>query len=169
MINLTQGKIKIIIADDNVEYCNELYKELSRYDEIEILGMANSDEDEINMIEILRPEIVITDIVRNGKATGLDIIKNYESKKNTPYFLVITYFPPIYLLMERTNLGGYIKKSNDLNYEEIVNLIKIIRKFIIMDIQIETIKKESVNNNFINLGKKERIRFIKKLKINLNE
>ena len=54
-------KIKVIIADDNVHFCKFIREYLEKYNDIEILGVANSDEDEIKMIEELKPEIVITD------------------------------------------------------------------------------------------------------------
>ena len=44
-------KVKIIIADDNKEFCNFLAKYLRKYNNIEILGIANTDEEEIDMIE----------------------------------------------------------------------------------------------------------------------
>lgn len=67
-------KTKIIIADDNVHICQMMYDFLKQYDDIEILGIANTDEDEIKLIEELKPQIVISDLMRNHKYTGLDII-----------------------------------------------------------------------------------------------
>ena len=51
-------KIKVIIADDNIHVCKFIKEYLEKYNDIEILGVANSDEDEIKMIEELKPEIV---------------------------------------------------------------------------------------------------------------
>ncbi len=67
--------IRIIIADDNKTICEFIKKALERYEEIEILGIANTDAEEIEMIEKFGPDIVITDLMRNHKYTGLDIIK----------------------------------------------------------------------------------------------
>lgn len=50
---------------------------------------ANNDDDEIRMIEELKPDIVITDLMREDKYTGLDIIKRYKDLKQSPQFLVI--------------------------------------------------------------------------------
>ena len=83
-------QIKIIIADDNIHICKFIKDFLEKYEEIEILGIANTDEDEIKMIEEFKPNIVITDLMRGHKYTGLDIIKSYENKKDAPKFLVIS-------------------------------------------------------------------------------
>lgn len=83
-------RIKIIIADDNKIFCKILEEYLLKFEEIEILGIAYTDEEEINMIENLKPEIVITDLVRKHKYTGLQIIKDYSKRKAKPEFLVIS-------------------------------------------------------------------------------
>ena len=82
--------MKLIIAEDNKEFNNILKQILESNDEIEVIGSCYSDEQELQMIEKLHPEIVITDLVRNGKKTGLEIIKKCKEKSNIPKFLVIT-------------------------------------------------------------------------------
>ena len=44
------NEIKIIIADDEIRTCEEIKEYLSMYNQIKILGVANSDEEEIRMI-----------------------------------------------------------------------------------------------------------------------
>ena len=110
-------KIKIIIADDNVHICEFIRKFLEKYEDIEILGIANTDE--VKMIEELKPEIVITDLMRNHKYTGLDIIKDYQNKKGAPEFLIISADEEINVIRNGLKVAGYIKKPF-LNYEIIV-------------------------------------------------
>lgn len=62
-------KIKIVIADDNKGVCELLKNFLKKYKNIEILGIANTDEQEIEMIENLKPDILITDLVINHQYT----------------------------------------------------------------------------------------------------
>ena len=73
-------EIKIVIADDNTYFCKFLNDYLKKYEDIEILETANNDDDEIRMIEELKPDIVITDLMREDKYTGLDIIKRYKDR-----------------------------------------------------------------------------------------
>lgn len=88
-----EERVKIIIADDDVEFCNELREMLVEYEDIDILGIANTDEDEISMIENLKPDIVITDILRNGELSGEEIIERYLKDNKSQKFLVISYSP----------------------------------------------------------------------------
>ena len=117
-------KIKIIIADDNVHICEFIRKFLEKYEDIEILGIAHTDE--VKMIEELKPEIVITDLMRNHKYTGLDIIKDYQNKKGAPEFLIISADEEINVIRNGLKVAGYIKKPF-LNYEIIVEELRRIK------------------------------------------
>ena len=120
-------KIKIIIADDNIHICKFIKEFLEKYEDIEILGIANSDEDEIKMIEELKPEIVITDLMRNHRYTGLDIIKSYFAKNKDIAFLVISADNKSDVINGGLEVAGYIKKPvND--YEEIYTELKRIKR-----------------------------------------
>ena len=120
-------KIKVIIADDNIHICKFIKDYLENYEDVEILGVANTDEDEIKMIEELKPEIVITDLMRNHKYTGLDIIKDYFNKKSKVEFLVISADFERDVITDGLKVAGYIKKPfND--YEIIYKELKRIKR-----------------------------------------
>lgn len=120
-------KIKIIIADDNIHICKFIKDFLEKYEDIEILGIANTDEDEIKMIEELKPEIVITDLMRNHRYTGLDIIKSYFTKNKDVAFLVISADEKSDVINGGLEVAGYIKKPvND--YGEIYIELKRIKR-----------------------------------------
>lgn len=126
MIKMSR-KIKIIIADDNEHVCKFIKEFLEKYEDIEILGIANTDEDEVKMIEELKPEIVITDLMRNHKYTGLDIIKDYFEKNKKVAFLVISADFKRDVINNGLEVAGYIKKPiND--YEVIYNELKRIKR-----------------------------------------
>ena len=122
-------EIKILIADDNIHICKFIKNYLEKYEDIEILGIANNDEDEIKMIEELKPEIVITDLMRNHKYTGLDIIKKYFNNNSKIEFLVISADYKDDVIKDGLEVAGYIKKPFD-NYEIIYNELKRIKNII---------------------------------------
>ncbi len=103
-------KIRIIIADDNKGFCYLLSKFLEKFEDIEILGIANTDEDEIKLMETVKPDIVISDLARNHKYTGLDIIKQYNKKKEKPKFLVITADKREDFINDDVQFDGFIQK-----------------------------------------------------------
>lgn len=117
--------IKIIIADDNFAFCDLLKDYLNKFEDVEILGIANTDEEEINLIENLKPDVVISDLMRNHKYTGLDIIKQYIKKKERPKFLVISADRQDDFMLRDVEFDGYIQKPC-WNYEEIINKLRKI-------------------------------------------
>lgn len=120
-------KIRIVIADDNKGQCDLYQKFFNGYEDVEILGIANTDEEEIEMIETLKPEIVITDLMRPKGWTGLDIIKDYFNKKTGPEFLVISADEKSDVIRDGLEVAGYLKKPF-VDYELIYNELKRIKK-----------------------------------------
>ena len=123
-------KIKVLIADDNIHICKFIRNYLEKYEDIEILGVANNDEDEIKMIEDLKPEIVITDLMRNHKYTVLNIIKKYFSNNSNVEFLVISADYKEDVIKDEIDVAGYIKKPFD-DYKIIYDELKRIKNLII--------------------------------------
>lgn len=120
-------KIRIIIADDNKTICEFIKKALERYEEIEILGIANTNAEEIEMIEKFGPDIVITDLMRNHKYTGLDIIKEYYKKSKGPEFLVISADRKQDVINNGLEVAGYIQKTY-MDYDNIYDELKRIKE-----------------------------------------
>ena len=119
-------KIKVIIAEDNKEINNFIKQYLENYEEIEILGSAYTNLEEIKLIENVKPEIVITDLLRNNILSGLEIIKKYKQKSKTPKFLVITANSE---LIDPNIMDGFISKPI-LNYEIIIQQLRKIKELI---------------------------------------
>ena len=142
-------KTRVIIADDNVHICNFIKESLNKHNDIEILGVANTDEDEIRMIEELKPDIVITDLMRNHKYGGLDIIRNYFDKESKVKFLVISADEKADVINNGLEVAGYIKKPFT-DYEIVYDEVKRIRK-IIIDEEYNNWNEKYHNKKFIDL------------------
>ena len=140
-------KTRVIIADDDVHICKFIEESLNKHDDIKILGIANTDEEEIRMIEELKPEIVITDLMRNHKYTGLDIIKDYSKKKSNIKFLVVSADRKIDTINNGLEVAGYIEKGFSFDYELIYAELKRIKKDIIDEEYNNSCKMYAVSNN----------------------
>ena len=104
------NNIKVIIADDEMRTCEEIKEKIKSQDQIRILGIANTDEDEIRMIEELNPDVVITDLMRGRNFTGLDIIKDYAEKENSPKFIIVSFTPEAGLIHKYKNVADCVAK-----------------------------------------------------------
>ena len=140
-------KIRVIIADDYNRFCEIVRDYLIKYEEIEILGIANTDEEEIRMIEELKPEIVITDLMRNRTYSGLKIIEDYSNKKERPEFLVISADEKDDVIKSNVKIGGYIKKPFN-NYSIIIEELRRIKAEKVHEQNQLMIQKEIVEKSF---------------------
>lgn len=145
-------KIRVIIAEDNIHICKFIEENLKKHNDIEIFGIANTDEEEIKMIEEQKPEIVITDLMRNNKYSGLDIIKNYYNNNSQVEFLVISADYKEDVINDGLEVAGYIKKPFK-DYEIIYNELKRIKKNIIISKQHQEWREKYYNLEIININK----------------
>lgn len=122
-----KNKIKVIIADDNENLCFLINKCIEKDTRFEVLGIANTDEEEIKMIEELKPDIVITDLMREKKYSGLEIIKEYYKKEHSIKFLVISSDKKEFVLKD-VEVAGYIEKGFKFNFNEILTELERISK-----------------------------------------
>lgn len=126
-------KIKIIIADDDIKTCEEIKEKLKNYESIEVIGIANTDEEEIRMIEELKPDVVVTDLMRNHKFTGLDIIKDYSEKDESPKFIIVSFSPDYGLCNRYKNISDYVFKFPYINDSELAYKIICAKRTIIKE------------------------------------
>ena len=151
-------KIKVIIADDNKAMTDFLQGYLEIYEEIEVLGSCYSSEEEIRMINTLKPEIVITDLARGNTLSGLEIIQKYKNQYNMPKFLVITGGEID--LIDTKIVDGLIKKPIT-DFSNIVKQLRDIKEQIIAErlpMKIQENKVNSLNSKLHTLLEKLRKR-----------
>lgn len=151
-------KVKVLIADDNVPFCDVLKKYLSQFNDIEVVGIANSDEEEILLIQELDINIVITDLMRNHKYSGLDIIKECnELNKNIDFIIISAAYEDINLLRD-VKYAGYIRKpifDYGIILNEIRRVVRENRQVIIS--QEKHFKKINILDRIINFFKITRV------------
>lgn len=96
-------KIKVTIADDNIHICKFIKEYLEKYNDVEILGVANTDEDEMWMIEKLIKE------QPNDANIGLPLGNQSSQWFALLYLNVIDRF-----VKEVLKIKGYIRYMDDM-------------------------------------------------------
>lgn len=82
--------IKVIISDDIKIIRDSIETIVSKMKNIEIVGKTNNYEEEINLIKKYKPNVIITDIVKNREEKAFEIIKSFTNSKWNPKFLLVT-------------------------------------------------------------------------------
>ncbi len=146
--NINIGKVNIIIADDEVRTCEQIENMLKGYSYINIIGIANTDEEEIKLIEELKPDVVVTDLMRNHEFTGLDIIKSYAEKETSPKFVVVSFSPDYGLCYRYKNITNCVYKFPEINGSELAYKILCAKRIIWREEQDRLEKKEEKQSSF---------------------
>lgn len=147
--NMKIDKINIIIADDEIKTCEEIKNLLENYSYINVLGIANTDEEEVRLIEELKPDVVVTDLMRNHQFTGLDIIKKYSEIKNSPKFVIVSFSPENELCYRYKNIADCVHKFPRINGAELSYKILCAKRIILKEQQEKLEQQEEKQNNFL--------------------
>lgn len=147
-------KIKILIADDIKNIAEEIKKEIEKNINVEIIGIANNGQDELNMILQHKPDLVITDNTM-PKMSGVEVIeKIHNSNINyKPDFILFTGDCSSELNKKCIDLGVYIILDKLTGMEKISNIVNEY---------IERIKNDSNSIESTKIEKKTGI--LKKIK-----
>lgn len=129
------NEINIIIADDEMKTCEGIETMLKEYSYIKIIGIANTDDEEIRMIEELKPDVVVTDLMRKHQFTGLDIIKDYAEKENSPKFIIVSFASDEGLCYRYKNIAGSLAKYPKTNGAELAYKILCAKRTLIAEEQ----------------------------------
>lgn len=103
--------LRIIIADDNKVLVDMTKGWIEKNERYKVVGIANDEEDEITLIDRLKPDVVITDIRKKNGWTGIKIIENYIGKDYTPTFFIISAGVMHYIDdIRRLKISHYLSK-----------------------------------------------------------
>lgn len=109
--------IKLVIADDNPLIREGIKRELSNSADIEIVGMASTGKEAIQLSIKHNPDIVLMDI-RMPEMDGLEAAKKIkEINKNVKVIISSSHFEQEYLqkAMEY-NCNGYVDKDTETEF-----------------------------------------------------
>jgi len=83
-------KTKIVIADDNREFCEILNRLISSYEEFEVTGIAKDGIEALQVLEKERPDVLILDIIM-PHLDGLEVLERLHKFEDG-------YFPKVIVL-----------------------------------------------------------------------
>lgn len=103
-------KIKVLVVDDSFLFRSYMMKELSVFDDIEVVGLAMDAEEARVKISELKPDVVTLDIEMPGM-NGIDFLKTYLNEYRLP-FIVVTSKPEYAFDAMSAGAIDFVKKSS---------------------------------------------------------
>ncbi|MGL5327934.1 MAG: sporulation transcription factor Spo0A [Peptostreptococcaceae bacterium] len=113
---LVNEKIKIVLADDNKDFCHVLKEYLSNEDDIEILGIAKDGIEALDLVKRMQPDLLVLDVIM-PHLDGLGVIEklNVMDIPKMPKIIVLSAVGQDKITQSAINLGAdyYIVKPFD--------------------------------------------------------
>lgn len=103
-------RIKVLVVDDSFLFRSYMMKELSAFEDIEVVGLAMDAEGAREKISALKPDVVTLDIEMPGM-NGIDFLKTYLNEYKLS-FIVVTSKPEYAFDAISAGAIDFVKKSN---------------------------------------------------------
>ena len=86
-----QNRIRVLIADDNNEFCDIVRRYLEKQDDMEVIGIAGDGIEALEMIINIQPEVVILDIIM-PHIDGLGVLErlNNSNLENKSKIIILS-------------------------------------------------------------------------------
>lgn len=116
-------KIKVLIVDDQALMRDGLKTILENSDEIEVVGTARNGIEALDIVELIKPDLVLMDI-RMEKMDGVECTKIIKNKYPHIVVLLLTTFNDEEYIIDalKYKAGGYILK--DIESNKLIEAIK---------------------------------------------
>jgi DNA-binding NarL/FixJ family response regulator len=115
--------IRIVIADDHPVFIDGLKAMLMNAGDFEVIGSAGNGEELLKQVEILLPDLVITDIqmpVKNGVDATAEICARFPNVK----VIALTMLIESSYIKKMLTAGAHGYASKTINKDELVQAIK---------------------------------------------
>ena len=144
-------RIKVLVVDDSFLFRSYMMKELSAFEDIEVVGLAMDAEEAREKISALKPDVVTLDIEMPGM-NGIDFLKKYLNEYKLP-FIVVTSKPEYAFDAISAGAIDFVKKSNMRTSDDgesfirkLVNRIRVAKSARIVTLSEKSCVKASVSH-----------------------
>ena len=107
-------KIRTVIADDEEPARNELFFQLARLEDVEVVGQATNGLEALELIESLRADLSLLDVQMPG-LTGFEIVRALVAKKIDSRVVFVTAYDQYAIEAFKINAVDYLLKPVEPN------------------------------------------------------
>ena len=102
------SKIKLLLADDNKEFCDVISGYLNKQEDMEVVGTSHDGVDTYNKIKDLKPQVAIIDGIM-PRLDGLGVLEKLEKQHVDP--------KPMCIILSAMSQDKIIQRAMDLGAE----------------------------------------------------
>ena len=145
---MNDGKIKVILADDNKDFCDVMNNYFLKHDDIEVIGIAYDGLEAYEKIKMLQPDVAIIDGIM-PRLDGLGVLEKINKLDDplAPVCIMLSAVSQERITQKAIDLGAeyYIVKPFDM--DSLANRIRQLKtqKSFVNDKDTLIIKSGSMN------------------------
>ena len=146
-------KTKVLIADDNKDFCDIMDEYLRKQDDIEVMGIANDGKEVIELISQELPDLIILDIIM-PYLDGLGVLEqmNTMNLSKFPKIIILSAVGQDKITQRAMSLGADYYVIKPFDFEIFTDRIR----------QITGTKEIAVPDNMINKNRQGRSALVTK-------
>lgn len=138
-------KIKLMVVDDNREFCSLVRGYVLMQDDLEFVGSAYDGIGALDMIRSKKPDVVILDNVM-PQLDGIGVLNHLQNfqPQDRPKIVAVTACPTDAFMASAFKLGVNYTMSRKVDINEIVDRCRMVVKNTPVVVQQEKLKMEDV-------------------------
>lgn len=115
-IILNQNTIKVLLADDNQDFCDIIVDHLNKQEDITVVAVARDGIDAMNKIRDTHPDVAIIDGIM-PRLDGLGVLERLQKEEIRPITIILSALSQDKVVQKALDLGAgyYMVKPFDLD------------------------------------------------------
>lgn len=121
------NKIKVLIADDNKEFCNILNEYLSTQEDVEVVGIARDGLEALELLPDTNPDVLILDVIM-PHLDGLGVLEKLQSTEleKFPKVIILSAVGQDKITQRAISLGADYYVVKPFDFESFMRRIRQI-------------------------------------------
>lgn len=122
-------KIRLLVADDNKEFCKLVRSYIQMVEDFEFVGAAFDGLSALEMIRETKPDVVLLDNVM-PELDGIGVLTHLKNipKNERPKIVTVTACPTDAFMENACNLGASYAMSRKMDINEMINRCRMVVK-----------------------------------------
>jgi len=149
-IMLENKSIKVLIADDNREFCEVIGSFISQQDGLELVGAADNGLQAVELIREYSPDVVVLDIIM-PQLDGIGVLENFADNSQKPKFIMLTAFVLESVTRRAVELGADYFMLKPFDFNLLVDRIRQLTGEVNPHQYIQKTKTRDLNTDVTNI------------------
>lgn len=145
---MEKEKIKIIIADDNLEFVSTFVKYLEAEEDMEVLATAKDGLEAYELITNMKPDVVLLDVIM-PHLDGIGVLEKLNENGNLPVCIMLSAVGQDTITKKALMLGAEYYMVKPFEIDLLIKRIRDLKN--VSKVPANFVNKENSKNNYITM------------------